>query len=99
MKVGVCEAQQLKERGEKLGLTLADTLLGYMIRIHILSFWIALWRMPVAGEPGNLRCAGVSKESRGSDSFSLSACGACDRAGEIMSGAEAFGRFMRRDGA
>ena len=39
MKVGVCEAQQLKERGEKLGLTLADTLLGYMIRIHILSFW------------------------------------------------------------
>ena len=39
MKVGVCEAQQLKERGEKLGLTLADTLLGYMIEDALLRIY------------------------------------------------------------
>lgn len=39
MKVGVCEAQELKERGEKIGLTLADTLLGYMIEDALLRIY------------------------------------------------------------
>lgn len=31
MKVGVCEAPELKKQGEKLQLSFADALYGYMI--------------------------------------------------------------------
>ena len=31
MKVGVCEALELKKQGEKLQLSFADALYGYMI--------------------------------------------------------------------
>lgn len=48
MKVGVCEAQELKERGEKLGLSFADTLYGYMVedamfRIYNSPYQDHLW--------------------------------------------------------
>ena len=39
MKVGVCEAPELKKRGEQLGLPLADTLLGYMIEDAMLRIY------------------------------------------------------------
>lgn len=39
MKVGVCVAQELKERGEKLELSFADTLYGYMVEDAMLRIY------------------------------------------------------------
>lgn len=39
MKVGVCEAQELKERGGKLELSFADTFYGYMVEDAMLRIY------------------------------------------------------------
>ena len=44
MKVGVCEAQELKRKSEKLKLSFADTLYGYMIEDAMLRIYSSPYR-------------------------------------------------------
>lgn len=44
MKVGICEAQQLKERSEELGLSFAEMLWGYMVEDAMLRIYASAYR-------------------------------------------------------
>lgn len=44
MKVGICEAQELKERGEQLNLTMAEVLWGYMLEDAMLRIYNSEYR-------------------------------------------------------
>ena len=48
MKVGVCEALELKKQGEKLQLSFADALYGYMIEDVMLRIFGSDYRESVS---------------------------------------------------